>query len=333
MFYDETRVQLAAGNGGHGCNSLRREKYIPKGGPDGGDGGKGGSVWLVADANVSDLRAYHFQPGWKAGNGESGRGQQKHGKSGQDRRLIVPVGTTVINEAGRTVCELVEAGQEVRLLKGGEGGKGNLHFKSSTNQTPREFTEGQPGQSGEFTFVLKTVADIGLVGFPNAGKSTLLRALTSARPRTGHYAFTTIHPSVGVTEPDEQYRRLTIADIPGLIEGASENRGLGHRFLRHIERCRALLFVIDVEGGEGRQPWKDYQIILQELEKYAPALLDKPRILAANKIDAPAASKNLKKLQEKVDLPLFPISAELEQGLQPLTEALFALIESGEVGG
>jgi len=325
MFYDETRVLLTAGNGGHGCNSLRREKYIPKGGPDGGDGGKGGSVWLVADANVSDLRKFHFQPQWKAGNGEPGRGRQQHGKSGQDCRLIVPVGTAVMDTEGRVVCELLESGEEIRLLKGGEGGKGNIHYKSSTNQTPREFTEGKPGKAGEYTFVLKTVAEIGLVGFPNAGKSTLLRALTSAHPRTGHYAFTTLNPSVGVSEPNEQYRRLTIADIPGLIGGASENRGLGHRFLRHIERCRALLFVLDAEGGEGRKPAKDYEILLQELEKYDPALLQKPKLVAANKIDTKEGKKNAALLKKKLPVPVYPISAELEEGLEELMQALFAL--------
>ncbi|MGE9291780.1 MAG: Obg family GTPase CgtA, partial [Puniceicoccales bacterium] len=268
MFYDQTRVILRAGNGGHGCASFRRAKYIPKGGPDGGDGGKGGDLYLRADRNVSDLRAYRFQPHWKARNGEGGRGSQKDGKNGEDETLLVPVGTSVVNEKGRVVCELLEHDQCVRLLRGGEGGMGNLHFKSSTNQAPREFTEGKPGQTGEFVFSLKTIADVGLIGFPNAGKSTLLARLTNATPKSAPYPFTTVDPFVGMTpeNEDHDYRKLAIADIPGLIEGAAENRGLGHRFLRHVERCRVLLIVIDGAATDGRDPLEDYQVLLKEME-------------------------------------------------------------------
>lgn len=325
MFYDQTRVILRAGNGGHGCASFRRAKYIPKGGPDGGDGGKGGDLYLRADRNVSDLRAYRFQPHWKARNGEGGRGSQKDGKNGEDETLLVPVGTSVVNEKGRVVCELLEHDQCVRLLRGGEGGMGNLHFKSSTNQAPREFTEGKPGQTGEFVFSLKTIADVGLIGFPNAGKSTLLARLTNATPKSAPYPFTTVDPFVGMTpeNEDHDYRKLAIADIPGLIEGAAENRGLGHRFLRHVERCRVLLIVIDGAATDGRDPLEDYQVLLKEMELYDENLVKKQRFVAANKTDLPAFEENLKRLKQEIDCPVFPICAELGEGLDPLVEALF----------
>tara|TARA_R100000027_G_scaffold54802_3_gene43900 strand:- start:12931 stop:13926 length:996 start_codon:yes stop_codon:yes gene_type:complete len=326
MFYDQTRVILRAGNGGHGCASFRRAKYIPKGGPDGGDGGKGGDLYLHADCNVSDLRAFRYQPHWKARNGEGGRGSQKNGKNGDDVVLVVPVGTIVINDNGKTVCELLEHDQRIRLLRGGEGGLGNLHFKSSTNQTPREFTEGKLGQTGEYVFQLKTIADVGLIGFPNAGKSTLLARLTNATPKSAPYPFTTVDPFVGMTAENEDfdYRKLAIADIPGLIEGASENRGLGHRFLRHVERCRVLLLVLDGAGCDDRDPLEDYQVLVKEMELYDEELVKKQRFIAVNKSDLPNFEENLKRIQTSVDDPVFAICAELGEGLDELRKALFS---------
>ncbi len=325
MFYDQTRVILRAGNGGHGCASFRRAKYIPKGGPDGGDGGDGGDLYLRADRNVSDLRAFRFKPHWKAQNGEGGKGSQKDGKNGEDETLVVPVGTVVLNESGRVVCELLEDQQQVRLLRGGKGGLGNLHFKSSTNQTPREFTEGEPGQAGEFTLSLKTIADVGLIGFPNAGKSTLLARLTNATPKSAPYPFTTLEPFVGMTpeNEDHNYRKLAVADIPGLIDGAAENRGLGHRFLRHVERCRLLLIVIDGAGCDDRDPLEDYNVLIKELELYDEELARKQRFVAVNKMDLPTYADNLKRIEKKVDCPVFPICAELGEGLDPLIDVLF----------
>lgn len=325
MFYDETRVILSAGNGGDGCASFRRARYVPKGGPDGGDGGKGGDLLLRADRNVGDLRAFHYQPHWKARNGEGGKGSQKNGKSADDVVLRVPVGTSVIDGRGRTVCELLRDGEERVLLRGGKGGLGNLHFKSATNQAPREFTEGRPGQSGEFVFSLKTIADVGLVGFPNAGKSSLLAALTNATPKRAPYPFTTVDPFVGVTaeSPEFGYRRLAIADIPGLVEGAAANRGLGHRFLRHIERCRLLLFVVDAAAVDGRDPVEDYRVLRRELGAYAEELPRKPAVVAANKTDLDGSAGAVERLRRESGSEVFPISAERGDGLADLLRRLY----------
>jgi len=325
MFYDETRVILAAGNGGDGCASFRRARYVPKGGPDGGDGGNGGNLWLYADRNVGDLRAFHYQPHWKARNGEPGKGSQKNGKNGEDVHLRVPVGTEVADENGKTVCELLWDGEKRLLLRGGKGGLGNLHFKSATNQTPREFTEGRPGKAGTYVFSLRTIADVGLIGFPNAGKSSLLAALTNATPKRAAYPFTTIDPFVGVTAENEEfdYRRITIADIPGLIEGAAEDKGLGHRFLRHVERCRLLLLVVDCAAVDSRNPLEDHDVLLRELSGYSTDLSGKPHLVAANKMDREGAGEWLAKLRTQLNVPVFPISAEGGEGLDELIRELF----------
>lgn len=323
MFYDEVNVTLKAGKGGDGCFSFRRAKYEPKGGPDGGDGGRGGNVYIVGDTNVADLTDYHFKPGWRAKNGEPGRGSDQHGAKGDHLTLKLPVGTIVVDrETGEPVAEVTEHGEKVLLLEGGEGGKGNAQFKSSTNQAPRQFTLGKSGGDGEFRLIIKTIADVGLIGFPNAGKSTLLNMLTNAHPKTGAYPFTTMFPTVGVLEYPEQFERITLADIPGLIEGASENKGLGHRFLKHVERCKVLLLMLDMQGTDGREPIADYRVLQSELKLYMPGLVRKPVLICANKMDEPDAEENLAAFRQKVKEMTYPLSCVSEEGFQALKEAL-----------
>jgi len=320
MFYDETKVYFKAGKGGDGCVSFLREKYMPKGGPNGGNGGKGGDILMVADENIGDLRAYHFNPQRKAKNGEPGRGSDQHGKSGEDCLLKVPLGTVVQRlGTGEIVHELLEADQEVLLLEGGRGGRGNMTFKTSVNQTPRQFTEGKAGGDGEFVLTLKTIADVGLVGFPNAGKSTLLTVMSNATPKVDSYPFTTLFPSVGIIEYPDDFDRITMADVPGLIEGAAENRGLGHRFLRHVERCLLILILLDLAATDGRDPLEDFAQLRSELEQYDPEVASKPYLVAGNKIDEEAAQENLERFRQAYpEITVFPISAILELGLPEL---------------
>ncbi len=324
MFFDETKVILKAGNGGDGCMSFLRQKYIPKGGPNGGNGGKGGEVVLQADENVSDLRTFHFKKQWKAKNGEPGRGSDQNGRGGVPCILKVPLGTEVRDlETGEIICELMNHEQEILLLEGGKGGRGNATFKSSINQTPRQFTEGKPGMEGEFVFTLKTIADVGLVGFPNAGKSTLLNIMSNASPKVDAYPFTTLVPTVGVIDYAEEFKTITMADVPGLIEGAAENRGLGHRFLRHVERCHLILFLLDLAATDGRSPIDDFAHLQKELGEYDPRLLEKKFLVVGNKIDEEEAQTNLilfKKHFPKIDI--LPISAILEDGLDELKNRL-----------
>jgi GTP-binding protein len=323
MFYDDVKVNFKAGNGGDGCFSFRRAKYEPKGGPDGGSGGRGGNLYLQADTNVADLTDYYFKPGWKAKNGEPGRGSDQHGANGQDLVLRVPIGTVLVDrERDLPVAEVLKHGDKVCVLKGGQGGKGNAEFKSSTNRAPRQFTLGKPGEAGDFRLVVKTIADVGLIGFPNAGKSSLLSLITNAHPKTGAYPFTTMFPTVGVLEFSEQYERITVADIPGLIEGASQNKGLGYRFLKHVERCKVLLVMLDMEGTDGRDPLADYRVLMNELKLYLPGLVRKPILLAANKMDEPNAPENLRLIQKHLHADIFPISCVSEEGFQPLLQCL-----------
>lgn len=323
MFIDEVTITVKAGDGGPGCSSFRREKFEPFGGPNGGDGGRGGNVVLLGDENTSDLIAYRFQPNHKAENGEPGRGSDQNGSQGKDRVLKVPLGTVVIDEeTGRPVAEILEDQQKVTLRKGGNGGWGNIHFKSPTNRAPRRANDGEPGEEGKYRLVLKTIADVGFVGYPNAGKSSLTNLITRAHPRTAAYPFTTLHPQAGVIEYPEAYERITVADIPGLIAGASENRGLGHRFLRHIERCHILLLILDMAGVDQRDPADDYESLLEELRLYDPILLEKPRLVAANKMDLEEASENLKNFRKKFDVDVIPISCVKKEGLEKLKETL-----------
>jgi GTP-binding protein len=394
MFVDHVKISVRAGDGGNGCVSFRREKYIEYGGPDGGDGGRGGDVILVADANVSDLSDLFYTPRIVAKNGEHGRGKNCYGRQAKDIMVKVPIGTQVFllgevsqqrktshyhpaaateefdpdanvglayrqrrvgrvpprGEIGETpaegsgptelIADLTENGQQFILARGGRGGRGNTAFKSSTHRAPREFEFGEPGEELQAALELKTIADVGLVGFPNAGKSTLISKITHAHPKIAPYPFTTLSPNVGILDyPD--YGRIRVADIPGLIEGAHEGKGLGHDFLRHIERCRLLLVLVDMAGVDGRKPWDDFKQLLSELELHNPALLDKPRLIVANKMDLPAAKKNLAAFKRKVGRasslsksparrgtsrmlvpPLLEISALESAGLEKLKSAI-----------
>jgi GTP-binding protein len=308
--------------------SFRREKFIPKGGPDGGNGGKGGDIVLLCDRNEGDLQAYRWQPHRSARNGTPGMGRQCAGPDGTDLIMPVPPGTQVLEEGtGRLVAELTEHGDRVVLLAGGKGGLGNMNFKSSVNQAPRRTTPGYPGEKGEFRLVLKTIADIGLVGYPNAGKSTLTNLLTAARPKTAPYPFTTLHVNVGVIEYADRFDRIVMADIPGLIEGAHDNRGLGHQFLRHIERCTLLVFIIDMAGSENRKPWDDFKVLERELRLYSQVLAGKPRVIVANKLDLPDAPKYLKEFQSRVKERVIPISCFSGDGLEDLRTQLWNAVK------
>ncbi len=285
-FIDEARIVVHAGNGGHGVVSFRREKYVPRGGPDGGDGGRGGSIYAVADRNVNTLIDYRYARAHRAKNGERGGGKQCAGRSAADLTLRMPVGTVVLNrESGEIIADLTQHEQVALLARGGRGGLGNVNFKSSTNRAPRRATPGDLGERRELQLELKVLADVGLLGRPNAGKSTFIRAVSSARPKVADYPFTTLHPHLGVVRVDP-YRSFVIADIPGLIEGAAEGAGLGHQFLRHLARTRLLLHIVDVAPLEaGADPVREARAILAELKKYDPALYRKPRWLVFNKTD------------------------------------------------
>ena len=324
MFVDEAEVNFTAGRGGSGCAGFRREKFVPFGGPDGGDGGKGGDVVLIGDENVGDLAQFRYSPNLRARNGDDGTGRDCFGHAGADLEVRVPLGTIVFDTGtDRVVTELTQHQQRVVLLHGGKGGLGNLHFKSSTNRAPRQFTPGLPGEEGHFRLVLKTIADVGLVGYPNAGKSSLTNCLTKAHPKTAPYPFTTLHANVGIIEYPELYERISMADIPGLVEGASENRGLGHEFLRHVERCRLLLIMLDMAGTDARDPIDDYKHLLEELENYSPELLKKPIMVAANKMDEEASADNLKRFKKKFKkVSIRKISCLTGEGLDELKEEL-----------
>jgi len=285
-FIDEALIEVHAGKGGDGVASFRREKYIPKGGPDGGDGGRGGSVYAVADRNVNTLVEYRFARIHRAKNGEGGRGADCYGKGAPDVVLPMPVGTVIVDaDTGEAIADLARHEQRALIAKGGKGGLGNIHFKSSTNRAPRQFTRGEAGESRRLRLELKVLADVGLLGLPNAGKSTFIRAVSAARPKVADYPFTTLHPHLGVVRVDVN-RSFVVADIPGLIEGAAEGAGLGHQFLRHLQRTRLLLHVVDLAPmDEGADPVHDANAIVEELRKYDTSLFEKPRWVVLNKAD------------------------------------------------
>ncbi|PYJ08500.1 MAG: GTPase ObgE [Verrucomicrobia bacterium] len=367
MFVDRIKVFAQAGDGGRGCVSFRREKFVPRGGPDGGDGGRGGDIILRADVHTDNLSNLFYEPIIKGKSGAHGQGKKKHGRAAIAKVVKVPVGTVVYraeapvqrNEFGEVVssngevveqphrlppmddslppggppappqvdapdkiADLTHDGEEFILCEGGGGGKGNVHFKSSRNRAPVQYTEGGEGEQGHFLFELRTMADAALVGYPNAGKSTLLGKLSAAHPKVAPYPFTTLHPIVGVVDFDG-YRRASIADIPGLIEGAHRNIGLGHDFLRHITRCRILLFVLDIAGSEGRHPIEDLQSLRREINLYDPRLSERPWYVVANKMDLPDAHENLRALEERFpEREIVPISANRSEGLDELRSRL-----------
>lgn len=356
MFVDRVKVFAQAGSGGRGCVSFRREKFVPKGGPDGGDGGRGGNVVLRADRHVDNLSNLFYEPLIKGKNGGHGMGKKMTGRTGADKIVKVPVGTVVWSaeeeqrptpkvfasrqlnakrptssskqspvgnlQSAIPVTDLTRDGQEFMLCRGGEGGKGNVHFKSSRNRAPRQYTEGEEGEQGHFLLELRTIADAGLVGYPNAGKSTLLRKISAARPKVAAYPFTTLHPIVGIIE-FPGYRRAIVADIPGLIEGAHRGLGLGHEFLRHITRCRVLVFVVDIAGSEGRNPVEDLQNLRREMDLYDPSLSSRSWFIVANKMDLPGAKENLKALQDRFPKQqILPASAAKGEGIDELKQAL-----------
>jgi len=327
MFVDECVIKVRAGDGGRGCISFRREKFEPWGGPNGGDGGKGGDVVLLGDDDTNNLIDYKYRPHWDADDGEHGRGKDCNGREGRPCVLRMPLGTIVIDEnTGQTVAEVIEDGQRIVLCKGGNGGWGNLHFKTSTNRAPKHANPGLEGETGVYRLVLKSIADVGLVGFPNAGKSSLTNAITAARPKMAAYPFTTLHPQIGVIDFVDSAQRLLLADVPGLIRGASENKGLGHRFLRHIERCSVLLIILDMAGVDDRKPWEDYKTLLRELELYDKTLLRKPRLVAANKMDLPEAKKNLAGFKRRYRVATIEISCTEKKNLEKLKKGLLARV-------
>lgn len=335
MFVDHAVIQVKAGDGGNGCVSFRREKYIPKGGPDGGDGGDGGSVIAVADQNVNTLLDFRHKHHHTARRGEDGKGKNMHGASADDLIIHMPPGTLIYNDETGDVLHDLGPEDRVVLAKGGQGGLGNDRFKSSTNQTPRESTDGTPGEVYTLRLELKLMADVGLVGKPNAGKSTLLAAVTRATPKIADYPFTTLSPQLGIAEIDPG-RRLVIADIPGLIEGAADGAGLGHEFLRHIERTRVLVHLIEVEPADGSTPSENYHAIRKELASYSTLLAEKQEIIAVSKIDLLSSEEDIEtaielirtELKLSADTPVYPISSASRQGLTELLEACWT--ELGE---
>ena len=355
MFVDRIKIFAQAGKGGRGCASFRREKFVPKGGPDGGDGGRGGDVILRADRHVDNLANLFYEPIIKAKDGGHGMGKKMSGRAGADKVVKIPVGTVVWRgeqtmpvipseveasheitstvpwqdsstshgtTGAEVVADLTREGQDFVLCRGGAGGKGNVHFKSSRNRAPRQYTEGEEGEQGHFLLELRTIADVGLVGYPNAGKSTLLRKISAARPKVAAYPFTTLHPIVGVIE-FPGYRRGTVADIPGLIKGAHLGLGLGHEFLRHITRCHLLIFVVDIAGSEGRNPVEDLQNLRRELDLYDRTLSSRPWLVVANKMDLPGATENLKALQARFPkVQILPTAAATGKGIAALKHEL-----------
>ena len=346
MFVDRIKVVAKAGDGGRGCVSFRREKFVPRGGPDGGDGGKGGDVILRADEHTDNLTSLFYEPLIKAKKGAHGMGKQMHGRGAPAKIVKVPVGTVVhrLESLGdpmafldspapadgavapemalEQIADLALPNEEFLLCHGGKGGKGNVHFKSGRNRAPRQYSEGEEGEEGTFIFELRTIADAGLVGYPNAGKSTLLRRISAAHPKVAAYPFTTLHPMIGVVDLGD-YRRTTVADIPGLIEGAHKNLGLGHAFLRHITRCHLLLFVLDMAGSEGRNPIEDLHHLRREIDLYDARLSQRPWRVVANKMDLPGAEENLAAFQQRFpDREVISLSAKEQKGIASLKRAL-----------
>jgi GTPase len=338
MFLDRVKVFLRAGDGGDGASTFRREAHVPRGGPDGGDGGRGASIVLRVDAGQTTLRDFQYKHHFRAAAGGGGQRARRHGKAGDDLVLDVPPGTAVVDDAtDELLADLVAVGQSAMVARGGRGGLGNVHFATSTHQAPRHAQKGEPGEERWVRLELRLIADIGLVGLPNAGKSTLLAALTAATPKIADYPFTTLEPNLGVMDLSEEggidadFRRPTIADVPGLIEGASAGAGLGHAFLRHVERTRVLVHVVD---GAARDPGWDFDVIREELRAHDPVLLEKPTLVAFNKLDLPAAAEAwpaFRAARDREGLPTVAISASTGEGIAAFRAAVAALLPAGDV--
>lgn len=322
MFIDKVKIYIKSGNGGNGSASLHTEKYVANGGPDGGDGGKGGDIIFEATSSENTLNVFHFQKHFRAGNGENGGKKNCYGKQGEDLVVKVPVGTVVKTLDGQVIADMFHDGQREIILKGGKGGRGNRHFANSRRQSPSFAEHGVKTEEYEVILELKTIADVGLVGFPNVGKSTLLSVVSSAKPKIANYHFTTLSPNLGVVSYYDQ--TFVMADIPGLIEGASEGAGLGHSFLRHIERTRILVHVVDISGSEDRNPIDDFNLINNEIYSYDEALRDLPMIVVANKMDMPGAEENLVAFQKEFGqkYPIIPMTTIIHEGVDVLLKAI-----------
>lgn len=332
-FFDEARIEVVAGKGGDGSASFRREKFVPRGGPDGGDGGRGGSVYALADSNLNTLIDYRYTRIFRAKDGENGRGSDCYGKGAEDIVLRFPVGTVIKEaESGEVIADLARNGERALIAKGGDGGKGNLHFKSSVNRAPRQFTRGLPGEARHLELELRVLADVGLLGMPNAGKSTFIRAVSAARPKVADYPFTTLHPNLGVVRVDMN-RSFVVADIPGLIEGAAEGAGLGHQFLRHLQRTHLLLHLVDMAPFDAStDPAAEVRALARELRKYDPALARKPRWLVMSKSDLLDAAERRRKASALVrklrwTKPWFVISGLTGEGCRELSFKVMEFLE------
>src|SRR5687767_487689 len=331
MFVDEVDIHVEAGSGGRGCLAFRREKRVPRGGPSGGDGGPGGSIYIVASPHTNTLINYRFHPEFAGDRGDHGQGSNRTGHAGADLELAVPIGTLVFEKTGdpdeplRLLADLTDQGQRVLVAKGGRGGLGNARFATSTNRAPRKVQPGEPGEIKDLRLELKLLADVGLVGFPNAGKSTMIARISAARPKIADYPFTTLTPNLGVVRLGDD-RSFVVADVPGLIEGAHRGQGLGHQFLRHLERTKVLVHLVDVSGASGRDPVDDLDTVRKELKLFEPTLAAKPQIVIANKIDAlddEGRVAGLARRADELQLPFFRISAVSGQGVAPLLETVW----------
>jgi GTP-binding protein len=331
LFVDEVEIRVVAGDGGNGCLAFRREKYVPRGGPSGGDGGNGGSIFVVASAHTNTLINYRFHPEFTAERGQHGMGSNRTGHNGADLELAVPIGTLVHErtegaaQPWRQLADLAHEGDRVLVARGGHGGRGNAHFASSTNRAPRRTEPGRPGEEKRLRLELKLLADVGLVGFPNAGKSTLIARVSAARPKIADYPFTTLTPNLGVVRLSDD-RTFVVADVPGLIEGAHRGLGLGHQFLRHLERTKVLVHLVDVSSASGRDPVSDLDTVRKELELFQPALAAKPQIVAANKMDAVDERSRVDALERRASelgLPCFRVSGATGEGVTTLLEAMW----------
>jgi GTP-binding protein len=327
MFVDEAKIWVKAGDGGNGCVSFRREKYIPKGGPDGGNGGRGGHVYFEAVGDLDTLLDFAGRHHWRAENGKGGQGSNKHGADGRDLIIRVPPGTLVYDtDLDLLIVDLNEVGMKVQICKGGKGGRGNKAFTTATHQTPRMAESGKPGQERNLKLELKLIADVGLVGLPNAGKSTLISRCSAARPKIADYPFTTLEPVLGIVDLSD-YRRFVMADIPGLIEGASEGAGLGHDFLKHIERTTLIVHILDIMPPDGSDPADNYHAIRNELAQHSEVLAEKPEVIVVNKIDLDPDGQRLTQLRDHLGPDIVPISAATGQGIRPLIEHLWQKIK------